>query len=38
MIRIIIVNGLTVITRMTRMAEMTGMHVWMTGMKGLLLQ
>ena len=30
MIKKITVNGLTVITRMTRMAGMTGMWVWMT--------
>ena len=31
MIRMITVNGLTVITRTTGIAGMTGMHVWMTG-------
>ena len=30
MIKMITVHGLTVISRMTRMAGMTGMWVWMT--------
>ena len=36
MIRTITVNGLTVITRMTRMAEMTGMQVWLTEITGMI--
>ena len=31
MIRMTTVNGLTVITRTTRMAGITGMQVWLTG-------
>ena len=35
MIRMTTVNGLTVITRTTRIAEMTAMQVWVTGMTGI---
>ena len=33
MIRMTTVNGLTVITRTTRIAEMTAMQVWMTSVQ-----